>query len=694
MAVRDQSGKRPLRMIGTITDLSARKQTEEDLISAKLSSEHALAELASYIKAIGQHALISVTNLSGRIIEVNDRFCEITGYSREELLGRNHNLINSGVHPNTFFADLWSTISRGELWRNEICNRAKGGALYWVDTAIVPVKDAQGHISRYISVRLDITERKQTEAELMRAMVAVAVADSANAAKSAFLANMSHEIRTPMNTIIGMTHLALKIGRDPKQRDYLEKIQHSSHHLLRIINNILDFSKIEAGKFQLEITDFDPAAEISSLVAEMRHEAEKKDIELVFDIDARLSHALRGDTMRLRQVLLNYIGNAIKFTHRGKITVRARLLEESDRDCLVRFEVQDSGIGMSEEEIGNIFRPFHQADTSTTRNYGGTGLGLAISKQLAELMGGEVGVDSKPAQGSTFWFTAWLGRGKEKAGGQKASPPSSPELIKDAAILLVEDNVFNQQVASDLLEEAGAVVTIANNGQEALDTLRQQRFDCVLMDLQMPVMDGLEATRQIRANPAYSYLPVIGLTANAGPADQALCFKAGMIGFLSKPIDPARLLTVLAASLTQRPGLIAPFGAAAAPVNVPVSVEEVNELAKGAVREVDLGVLAKIVSHDPEKVRKYAQMFVSSMNDTMTEIEATLARVDVAGASALGHRAKSSARTVGATSFADLCQALENCTSAEDYDKARSIIEKMRPMLKRINRQIDVEINS
>jgi CheY-like chemotaxis protein/HPt (histidine-containing phosphotransfer) domain-containing protein len=282
---------------------------------------------------------------------------------------------------------------------------------------------------------------------------------------------------------------------------------------------------------------------------------------------------------------------------------------------------------------------------------------------------------------------------------------SDPALIHGAAILLVEDNTFNQMVAKDLLEEAGAVVTIANNGQEALDSLRQKRFDCVLMDIQMPVMDGLEATRQIRADPALAAMPVIGLTANAGPKDQANCFKAGMNSFLSKPIDPASLLSVLAATLAQQPGVRPPPPAPLAPAVAKAKAAAVailrpavvttNEVATGTPGgEVDLNVLAKIVSRDPEKIRKYAQMFVSSMNDTLTEIETTLARADVVALAALGHRAKSSARTVGATGFADLCQALEQCTRPEDYDKARGIIEKMRPLLTRITGQIDEEINT
>ncbi len=406
-------------------------------------------------------------------------------------------------------------------------------------------------------------ERKLAQAEILRSKIAMAVADQANEAKSSFLANMSHEIRTPMSSIIGMAHLALKTELSPKQHDYLAKIQYSSEHLLGIINDILDYSKIEAHKLVIEALDFDLPTMLKDLSSQLFDSAMTQGLEIVFDIDPRLSESLRGDPLRLRQILLNYIDNAIKFTPQGKIIVRANLLEETASDCLVRFEVQDTGIGMSEAEMAQLFQPFQQVDTSITRNYGGTGLGLAICKQLAELMGGEVGVESRLAQGSTFWFTARLSRGVGKTVPvQEVLPPVDLSLIQGAAVLLVEDNLFNQQVAREMLEQAGAVVTLANNGQEALACLLKDRFDCVLMDVQMPVMDGLEATRQIRANPAWSSTRVIGLTANAGKEDQAHCLEAGMNDFVSKPIEPDQLLAVLATWLTPQPGQSQPAHAA------------------------------------------------------------------------------------------------------------------------------------
>ncbi len=525
--------------------------------------------------------------------------------------------------------------------------------------------------------------------------VAVAVADDANTAKSAFLANMSHEIRTPMNSIIGMAHLALKTDLSPKQRDYLAKIQLSSRHLLGIINDILDFSKIEADQLVLETLGFDLPTVVRDISSQLWDSATTKGLELVFDIDPQLSQTLQGDPLRLRQILLNYIGNAIKFTHQGKIIVRARILEEAASDYLVRFDVQDTGIGMSEAEMAQLFQPFQQADTSTTRTYGGTGLGLTISKQLAELMGGGVGVESRPAQGSTFWFTARLGRGVGKTVPvQEALPPVGLRLIKGATVLLVEDNLFNQQVVQEVLEEAGAAVTLANNGQEAIDWLLKAHFDCVLMDVQMPVMDGLEATRQIRANPALSSTRVIGLTANAGQEDQTRCFDAGMNDIVSKPFEPDRFLAVLAVWLAQQPGQSQPAHAASTAAARPLTPAAIDDAAAGDAGVIDLAVLTKIVRHNPENIRKYALMFVSSMRNTMAEVEATLAHADMVGVAALGHRAKSSARMVGAMGFADLCQALEQCKLAGDYDRACGIVAQMRPLPERLSEQIDKELNA
>jgi len=404
--------------------------------------------------------------------------------------------------------------------------------------------------------RLVAAERllRQREAELESKVsertrelsAAKEAADAANRSKSVFLANISHEIRTPMNSVIGMAHLALQDASNPVQRDYLERIQSSGQHLLALINVVLDLSKIEGGKLELELVDFELANLMTRLRAQLQAEASRKGLALEFDIDPALAVPLLGDPLRLEQVLLNYLGNAIKFTERGHIIVRVRAVEADDgRGRLVRFEVEDTGTGLTPQAMSTLFQMFHQADSSTTRKHGGTGLGLAISKQLVSLMGGDVGVDSVPGVGSTFWFTARLGAGRSLPEAEHEVPPDT-RVLNGARVLVVEDNEFNQVVAAAMLNHMGAVVSLAGNGEEALAQLHVQHYDCVLMDVQMPLMDGLEATRRIRAEPSLAGTTIIAMTANAWSEDRAACLAAGMDDFVAKPVEPGRLYGTLA----------------------------------------------------------------------------------------------------------------------------------------------------
>ena len=653
-----------------------KRRSEDALMTAKQERVEIESLKQTYFEhhfAIDKAAIFAETDTNGIITFVNAHFCRISGYSEAELIGAPHNLLKSDVHPPEFYRNLWETISSGNVWCDEICNKHKNGTLYWLNTVIVPILDADGMSpKKYITIRFDITDRKNLDAEKERFLTilddatdfigmsdmqanwtylnpaakrmmgldddmdisqfkiddihnkephlvlkegipsvletgswqsenilhdklgreivvsqilnlhrdsagnpeflstimhditdlknvehtmreAKDAAESLAQSKSDFLANMSHEIRTPMNAIIGLSQLALDVPAN-QQSHYLEKILGASENLLSILNDILDFSRLDSHGVTIEHANFNLDDLLKNVTNLFDVIANQKNLEFVLEIDPVFSRYLIGDALRLQQVLTNLLNNSIKFTQTGRVRLVITAVHQDNDRVLLTFTIIDSGIGMNASQQKLLFQPFSQADTSISRRFGGSGLGLVISQRFVELMGGEITCISTPNVGSEFSFTlpfdiatpaesaknAYEVPSRKKTLAQRIAEVAAS--LENVRVLLVEDTPLNQQVASEFLNNAKMLVTVADNGQEALERLEQKPFDVILMDIQMPVMDGFEATKIIRDNSQWATIPIIAVSAGVTLNEQEKYQRAGMNDFLPKPINPLQML--------------------------------------------------------------------------------------------------------------------------------------------------------
>lgn len=772
-------------------------------------SKRLFQQLADIRTALDEHAQVSITDANGTITYANDKFCELSGYPRENLLGRTHRVVNSGYHPREFFEHLWATVTRGFTWKGQIKNRCQDGSFYWVDTTISPILDSIGRPVQYIAIRYDITEQKLNDEKLLAAKEE---AEAASRAKSEFLANMSHEIRTPMNGILGMLKLLEYTDLNARQLDYAKKAQSATGALLGIINDILDFSKVEAGKLELDCHPFALGNVMRDLSVILSANMSSNKVEVFFSLDPAIPPVLIGDDLRLQQILLNLSSNALKFTDEGEVAVSIRVLKRDAERVGLEFSVQDTGIGIPADKLEAIFEGFHQAESSTSRRFGGTGLGLAISKRLLNLMGGDLQVESEFGRGSRFSFCIELGiaanttitvpalpmamheseplhvlivddnaharevltvlctslgwqvqsvdsgeaalallpcaeprpfdivfvdwfmggidgwdttrrirqlklQGKppivimlttsgQELFAQKSKrerdlldgyliKPITSSMLHDAAfealsirsghisktepeaaqrlaglrILVVEDNPLNQQVAQGLLIQNGAVVEIAGGGNEGVTKAVSTHppFDVVLMDLQMPDIDGLEATRQIRAHPDLVEMPIIAMTANAMESDREECLAVGMVDHVSKPVDVEELTTAILRHVKRAR---------------PVVTAELTRVEGEFLADIDVENAIKRLGGNRPFYDKVVASFCVDALVFMDDLKEDLKKNQLSDAIRSAHTFKGLAHTVGAVGLAHVLTDLEN-----EFKRVQTVELSQAALTEPINRE-------
>lgn len=648
-----EDGK-PKRMIGTHSDITERKLSEQAI---KINEEKYRSIIANM-----KLGMIEVDN--DEIIQfANQSFCHMSGFELNELLGKKASRLFVNDESLEFIDKQNIQRRKGISGAYEISVRNKSGEAKWWLVSGAPRYTDKGELVGTIGIHLDITEQKTLEVELIEARQQ---AESSATAKQSFLTNMSHEIRTPMNAILGMGRQLQKSSLNEQQQFFLQTINDASENLLVIINDILDISKIEAGKLSLETIGFSVRDVVNKAIQVTRHRAEEKGLKLSGNTEDAIAEVFLGDPFRLNQVLLNLLSNAVKFSNKGSVQVVVTLLGEEDEKQLVQISVTDTGIGMEKEFIANLFQSFSQEDKSVSRKYGGTGLGMAISKQLVEMMGGNIQVESKKNIGSRFSLIIPFAIGKDHDLPEREIKNSDSTLLKGKRILLVEDNEMNRLVATVTLSHYGAVITEAFNGVEAVEAMRKFEYDLVLMDMQMPVMDGLVATRIIRKE-LESTIPIIALTANAIKGENDKCIAAGMNDYVSKPFAEEDLVNMIAKWLGQNSILIPAKG---------ILVEE---------KLYNLSKLEEISRGDKSFVKKMVAMFCDTVPAAVAEIKTAYEHKDYTKIKSVAHRIKPSIDSMGIESLKNEIRQIEHfALQSEDTGNLRQLIDQLDTVVQQV----------
>ncbi|MDR3703184.1 MAG: PAS domain S-box protein [Candidatus Sulfopaludibacter sp.] len=630
--------------VGLSPDITERKLAE----SALQSSEEKFRQLAENIREV-----FWMMSPEGReVLYVSPAYEAVWGRTCESLY-QNPMSWAEAIHPDDGERahQIFARQLRGETVDSEYRIRTPDGREKWIRDRAFPVRDRAGQLIRVAGIAEEFTERKRHEAELIQARVD---ADAANRAKSRFLANMSHEIRTPMNGVMGMLQLLQGTDLSAEQGRYADMALSSARSLLTLIDDILDLSKIEARKISLERMNFNVRRTIDEVVQLLAVPAHAKGLRLTASVSPETPSLLCGDPYRLRQVLNNLCGNAIKFTERGEVRVEAALESMAPVQATLRFTIADTGIGIQQEQAAVLFSPFVQADSSTTRKYGGTGLGLAICKHLAEMMGGAIGFDSRPGQGSTFWFTATFDTAPAASPCVTDHVQNGPAMVRRGwkrRVLVVEDNAVSREVAVAQLEKLGYSAGHASGGAEAVTALRQESYDLVLMDCEMPDMDGFETTRRIRLS-GRAALPIVALTANAMAGDRERCLREGMNDYLAKPLEIQPLAEMLAKWLPTVPG---PLPAA-------------------AVFSSD-ALLGRLMG-DRQLAGRMLSTFLGDVPSQLNNLRRRLAEADAPGTRSQAHTLNGAAATAGAEALRAVAVEMERAGAAGELDRCRETLPR------------------